>query len=207
MKVALSTLACAASASAFIPSSSLSSSSSVRPTRSSSSAISYAAELEDMVGADVETGGIVWDPLDLSDYVPASWAREAELANGRSAMLATVGYLWPNTIGHFTSTDVTTTDPFKAIVEADTQWWAQFIVLCGTIEGYKYSQSMKGKSYIGGGGDPVFDFMKGYPDDEKGRKIIELQELKNGRLAMLGIASFASAHFIPGSVPLLGTGF
>jgi len=197
MKLALCTLALAASASAFAPS--------TVPARSS--ALSYAAELDDMVGTSVETGNAVWDPLELSEYVPPSWARAAELANGRSAMLATVGYVFPYKIGAaFESTDVTTSDPIKAILEADPQWWAQFIVLCGTIEGYKYTQGLNGKSSTGGG-TPVFDYMKGYPDDEAGRKEIELKELKNARLAMLGIASFISAHYIPGSVPLLPEGF
>merc|ERR1719203_2381689 len=102
MKVALSTLALAASASAFAPST-------VTPSKAST-ALSYAAELDDMVGTSVETGNKVWDPLELSDYVPPSWARAAELANGRSAMLATVGWVWPGKFGTFDSNDVTTID-------------------------------------------------------------------------------------------------
>jgi len=193
MKVALCTLALAASASAFAP---------VAPSATKSSALSYAPELDDMIGADVETGKKIFDPLNLSEYVPPSYARAAEIANGRSAMLATVGWFWPAKIGMFDSTDVTTTDPMKAILEADPQWWAQFIIFCATIEGYKYREGLNGKSSTGGG-EPVIDYLKGYPKDEAGRRAMELKELKNGRLAMLGIASFVSAHYIPGSVPLL----
>ena len=32
---------------------------------------------------------------------------------------------------------------------------------------------------------------------------IRLQELKNGRLAMIGMAGFAANHMIPGAVPFL----
>lgn len=117
-------------------------------------------------------------------------------------MLATVGWLWPKFVGTFDSQDVTTTDPVGAIMQADPQWWAQFIIFCGTIEAYKYREGLNGKSSTGGG-EPVIDWAKGYPADEAGRRDIELKELKNGRLAMLSIAAFFSAKFIPGSVPLM----
>ena len=51
MKVVLSTIALAASASAFAPST-------VTPSKTST-ALSYAAELDDMVGTSVETGNKV----------------------------------------------------------------------------------------------------------------------------------------------------
>ena len=147
-----------------------------------------------------------FDPLNLAQWIPAKWARETELANGRSAMLATVGWFFPYTLGTFDSQDVTSTDPMAAILEADPQWWAQFVVLCGTFEAYKYKKALEGKSYTGKG-EPVVDYLKGYPAEEDERRKMEMKELKNGRLAMIGIASFLSAHFIPGSVPGLPAGF
>lgn len=173
------------------------------PTGGQSSRVSSlkaSPELEGMLGVGPETGNKVWDPLDLSDYIPMKHAREAEIANGRSAMLATVGWLWPKFFGTFDSDDVTTTDPMEAIMQADPQWWAQFIFFCGIIEGIKYRGALQGKSYCGPG-EPVIDYMKGYPSDEKGRNDMHMKELKNGRLAMIGIAGFLSAKFIPGSVP------
>jgi hypothetical protein len=94
-------------------------------------------DLQGMVGATIETGGKVWDPLGVSNYVPASWAREAELANGRSAMLATVGWVAPQWFGLWDASDVSTADPIKAVFEADAQWWAQFVLFCGVIEANK----------------------------------------------------------------------
>lgn len=158
-----------------------------------------------MVGVGPETGGAVWDPLDLSDYLDPSWARAAELANGRSAMLATVGWVFPKYVGHFAG-DVSADDPIAAIMQSSPQWWAQFVILCGTFEAFKYSESMNGKSF-NHNGTPVVDYAGGYPDDEAGRRDIELKELKNGRLAMIAIASFVSNHFIPGSVPGLPADF
>lgn len=161
------------------------------------------SELDGMVGLSVEVGGKVWDPLNLNEYVPAEHARATELANGRSAMLANVGWFWPKLVGTFDSQDVTTTDPIDAIMQADPQWWAQFIILCGTVEAWKYKESMKEGKSSTGGGEPVVDYLKGYPADEAARRDMELKELKNGRLAMIGFASYLSAHFIPGSVPFL----
>jgi hypothetical protein len=90
-----------------------------------------------------------YDPWGMNQWVPADYARKAELANGRSAMLATVGWVWPKWFGLFDSNDVTTTDPIDAIMQADPQWWAQFIIFCGTIEAWKYNAELNGKSFVG----------------------------------------------------------
>lgn len=169
------------------------------PANQAKTALSVSADLEGMVGTSVETGNKIFDPLNLSDWAPVSHLRAAELANGRSAMLATVGYVFPKWFGAFEG-DVTVDDPIAAIGQADLQWWAQFIIFCGTIEAYKYNKELEGKSSTGGG-EPAIDWMGMYPKDEAARKEMELKELKNGRLAMIGIAGFVSAHFIPGSVP------
>lgn len=143
-----------------------------------------------------------WDPLDITDWVPVEYARKAELANGRVAMLATVGWIWPRYIGHFEG-KLSIDDPIAAARNADLQWWAQFIALCGVFELYKYTQEKNGKTYTPqmGSGDAVYDIMGLYPEDAAKRTEMELAELKNARLAMLGIAGFASSYFIPGSVP------
>lgn len=39
------------------------------------------------------------------------------------------------------------------------------------------------------------------------KKSLQLKEIKNGRLAMVACAAFASEHFIPGSVPLVKAAF
>lgn len=144
-----------------------------------------------------------FDPLDLAQWAPIDYLRKAELSNGRSAMLATVGWYWPAAVGMFDSDDVTTTDPIKAIMEADPQWWAQFIVFCGTIEAVKYRGELQGKSYTGEG-DPVIDYSGMWAKLDAAKKDeMRLKELKNGRLAMIGMAGFLSDYFIPGSVPFV----
>merc|ERR1712130_540571 len=119
------------------------------PSTQVNSALNVSPDLEGIVGTSVETGNKIFDPLNLSDWAPVSHLRAAELANGRSAMLATVGYVFPKCFGAFEG-DVTVDDPIAAIGQADLQWWAQFIIFCGTIEAYKYKKVLEGKSSTGG---------------------------------------------------------
>lgn len=106
-------------------------------------------------------------------------------------------------MGTFDSNDVTTTDPIKAIFEADPQWWAQWLLICGIGEFYKYKQEQKGMSFIGEG-DAAVDWSGQWNTlDDKQKEDMRMKELKNGRLAMIGFASYVAAYFIPGSVPLL----
>lgn len=143
-----------------------------------------------------------FDPVGLAQWAPAEHLRKAELSNGRSAMLATVGWAWPKLVGTFDSNDVTTTDPIDAILQADPQWWAQFIVFCGTIEAIKYRGELEGKSYTGEG-PAVIDWANQWDKlNDSQKQEMRLKELKNGRLAMLGIAGFVANHFIPGACPV-----
>jgi len=191
MKTVAALTVLAGSAAAFAPA----------PATQANIALSYSPKLDSMAGITIETGGKVFDPLGLSDYVPTDWARRAELANGRSAMLATVGWFFPKVFGTFASDDVTTLDPIGAFMQCDPQWWAQFVLLCGVFETYKYKQEMDGKSFLGGDAAAV-DFLKLWPTDAKGRETMQTKELKNARLAMIGIAGFTANHFIPGSCPV-----
>ncbi|KAL7541474.1 hypothetical protein ACHAXR_011668 [Thalassiosira sp. AJA248-18] len=191
MKTVASLTILAGSAAAFAPA----------PVSRVGSSVNYAPELDGMLGITTETGNKVFDPLGLSDYIPTDWARRAELSNGRSAMLATVGWVFPKVFGTFDSQDVTTTDPIDAILQADPQWWAQWILICGVFETWKYKQEMDGKSFLGGA-EPAVDYLKLWPEDAAAQEELKVKELKNARLAMIGIAGFAANHFIPGSCPV-----
>ena len=85
----------------------------------------------------------------------------------------------------------------------DPQWWCQFAIFCGTIEWAKYTAQNEGKSYLQGDSTPFWDPASIYPREAKERRRMEEKEIKNARLAMIGIASFVSHRFIPGSVPLI----
>merc|ERR1712151_504632 len=71
------------------------------------------------------------------------------------------------------------------------------------VEGYFFPEEAWNGTMKREAGDYGWDPLKfskrpGFDLKEK-----QLSELKNGRLAMIGVASMASNHFIPGSVPFL----
>ena len=116
-------------------------------------------------------------------------------------MLATVGWYFPK----FWTFEgpVDTTDPIEAFFKSDMQWWAQFIIFCGTIEAWKYRAEQEGKSFTGEVGkeaaiDWTGNWAKMTPEQQE---TMATKELKNARLAMIGIAGLAASTFIPGSVP------
>lgn len=116
-------------------------------------------------------------------------------------MLATVGWYFPK-IWTFEG-PVDTTDPVEAFFKSDPQWWAQFLIFCGTIEAIKYRAELEGKSYTGEVGkgaviDWTGSWAKMTPEQQES---MATKELKNARLAMIGFAGFAAQTLIPGSVP------
>ena len=137
----------------------------------------------------------MFDPLGLAKWRPFDEMRAAELRNGRVAMLASVGWVWPQMFGPWGTDHVTTVDPIKAIGQVEPQAWAQIFLLAGTLEvlDYKHDWS-KG---------PLWDPLDLMPKDAAAAKVRQEQELKHARLAMLSWASYVAAHYIPGSVPAL----
>jgi len=151
-------------------------------------------------GATVEVGGKPFDPLGLAAYRDFDELRACEVRNGRVAMLAQTGWVWPQIFGKFDSDDVTTVDPIEAIGQVAPEAWVQIIATMGVFEvlNAKHDWST---------GKALWDPLALLPKDEAGKKVMMEKELKNGRLAMLAFASYLSAHYIPGSVPLLGADF
>jgi hypothetical protein len=184
----------------------------------------------------VEVGNKPFDPLGLAKYRDFDEMRACEVRNGRVAMLAATGWVWPQIFGTFNSEDVTTVDPIAAITQVAPQAWVQIFVLAGVNEviAAKHDDA-KG---------PVWDPLKLMPKDDAGKKVRDKtatskraffvcstalcarssvtsfacplssgykvmmeKELKNGRLAMIAFASYVSAHYIPGSVPALPANF
>lgn len=163
--------------------------------------------VENMVGASTEVSGKVWDPLNLASKMDESnlkLVRAAELKHGRVAMLATVGWAWTATGAHFKGllsvskgisfADLAALDPIAAASKVPAAGIWQMIAAIGALEVY-WENKYPAAECAGNFQVPAVT-----QDPEK-LKELELMELKNGRLAMIGIISFATAVAIPGSVP------
>ncbi|CAM9679710.1 unnamed protein product [Scytosiphon promiscuus] len=167
-------------------------------TTTMSAAISDAeakASLEAIGGYDVETGGKPLDPLNLAKYIPAETLRKYETVHCRVAMLACVGYAFPQIFGMFDATDVTSANGIDAFFQTAPEAWAQIVGACGIVEAAKWKHEQSEET------TPFYDPFKGWPKTEVEQEKMKMRELKNGRAAMLCWASFMSAALIPGSVP------
>ncbi|CAM9756587.1 unnamed protein product [Ectocarpus fasciculatus] len=153
------------------------------------------ASLEAIGGYDVETGGKPLDPLHLAKYIPAETLRKYETVHCRVAMLACVGYAFPQIFGMFDATDVQSANGIDALFQTAPEAWAQIIGACGIAEAAQWKHQQSGET------TPFYDPFKGWPKTEVQQEKMKMRELKNGRAAMLCWASFVSAALIPGSVP------
>jgi len=189
--------------------------------------------IADMEGVGPETAGQMWDPLELTTMASdktLAWYRHAELKHGRVAMAAFVGmfYMSPGPGGaHFplfpglvsSSTGQTFEslgyDAFSAWDALPAAGKAQLGLALGLIEFLSETE----KPHYMSGGTPGKIRLWIAPGYERKRmfdpynllgqlspeKLAEkrVSELKNGRLAMIGIMSVFAAHYVPGSVPAL----
>lgn len=161
------------------------------------------ASIEDLPGATVEVGGKVFDPLGLADMCPYGsmefeWMRTAEIKHGRVCMAAAVGYLVNEAGIHFPG--MISQHPPLAFADLGTglDAWAnvpaagkgQIFLVAGLIE---TANEVSKPHYLKGG---MIKF-------EGPKANSRLAELKNGRAAMIGVASFIAGSTITGSVPAL----
>jgi len=173
-----------------------------------------------MVGSDVEMGDEPWDPMGFSKlydrnfdfnmvmtYPHVQWLREAEVKHGRVCMLAFVGAV-VQSFAHIPGLPVEP-DWTKALAAC----YADKSAALGIVQISVFTMIVEGRWYPGDAwigqmdrepGDLGFDPFKLSKKPGFDLKKVQLQELKNGRLAMIGVASLAANHMIPGSVPLLG---
>lgn len=178
MKVTGLLIASLGMVSAFITPSSLSSQSTTALSRANTMTMA----VDDILGADVETGG-VWDPWGLSkDESQLYRRRVVELKHGRVCMLAVlgnfVGCLWHPLY------DGAVPGGLKAIGALPATAWLQILAAIAVVELSIGKQDFENKAP----GDLNFGLnFNPFPEDPEKFADLQLKELKNGRLAMVAI--------------------
>lgn len=170
---------------------------------------SMPAFMEGMPGATGPLG--FWDPLFLSkgkSLETINLYREAELAHGRTAMLAFMGILAGENVGKATSIEL--------IGTATGTFWLFLLGFIGIVESSRaklfskpsvalfYKEEFFDWDYQQEfPGDLDFDFLCARPDDEALYMRIRNYELNNGRLAMLGVVGTLVQEYVSG-LPTFG---
>mmetsp|Transcript_6318 Transcript_6318/g.9089 ORF Transcript_6318/g.9089 Transcript_6318/m.9089 type:complete len:195 (-) Transcript_6318:306-890(-) len=156
--------------------------------------------VDDIAGKSIELGNQVWDPLNLADFgseKTLKWFRASEVKHCRVAMLATCG--WAHTCNGWGKIEYPEgplgSNPWEAMEKTPAMGWVQIFVAAGIVE--VLTETVLGTHYLNTEDGHVNPLMfTDVPDKMKDK------ELKNGRLAMIGIFSFFLGSLVPGSVPL-----
>jgi len=187
--------------------------------RPAGAASSLQMGVADMEGVGPETGGKVFDPLGLSKIASEetlAWYRACELKHSRVAMAAVTGWAYVSSGGPLFPGVISTTtgQTFESLGRDGYAAWdavpdAGKLQILGVVGILEWLGEVSAKPHYMMGGTPgkiplLWDplgFTKTLSPEALARK--RLAELKNGRLAMIGVMSLVSAHFIKDSVPLL----
>jgi len=168
---------------------------------------------------EIPVGDAIWDPLGLASPLNGPqvnkiyWYRQAEIKHGRVAMAACVGWFFPKVSGMLPFLKSVPgaelkSDPLETWASLPDSVKVSFVLTVGVIE---FFSEREGVHYMRGGKLGVGKVPLGWDPlnllklkgDEESKRLSRLSELKNGRLAMIGIASIYAHSQIPGSVPAL----
>jgi len=146
-------------------------------------------------------GDVGFDPFSFSEYFDMKWLREAEIKHGRASMLATLGFVMQQywTLPGYVHVDDSNLAP--TVVGASPMF--QIVIWMGVLEFWMNKGSVTMETMFE---DPTrvpgdFDFdplglSVGKNDEEK--EMMQLKEIKNGRLAMLAIGGMIHHNWITG---------
>jgi len=182
------------------------------PSKIAQSTSALSASLEGVPGA-LEPMGI-FDPLNLADkatHAVLARYREAEIAHGRVAMLATIGFLVGEKVeGSSFLFDAQISGPaITHITQVPDGFWAIIIAFVGAYEAQRAENGwvdpakcpvdqpgLLRADYLPG--DLNFDPLGLMPDDDAEFEVMQTKELQNGRLAMLAAAGFLAQEAVDG---------
>lgn len=140
-----------------------------------------------------------FDPLGLSENFDIKWLREAELKNGRVAMLACLGYVVSEFV-HLPGDLYSNPNPLAAAVQVGPSVLGQIAVGMGFVEFHLHKGKVSSLDMFEGdrvpgnfGFDPLKLMKTGDPNQ------YALKEITNGRLAMLAIGGMVQQSLLTGA--------
>jgi hypothetical protein len=149
-------------------------------------------------------GDVGFDPLGFTNNFDIRWLREAELKHGRVSMLATVGFIASQFVSLPMFTALHVDDSNAAPGAVGTSAMLQIVLSLGIVEVVSNKGNITMDTMFATGtdrtpGDLGFDPLN-YKKKTSGPDMIKLQmqELKNGRLAMLAIGGMIHHNFVTG---------
>lgn len=80
-------------------------------------------------------GDAGFDPLGFSDYYDLKWLREGEIKNGRVAMLAVLGSIFPE-FAKFPQFKSFSSNPLEAAWQLSPAGWIQILIFIGIVESF-----------------------------------------------------------------------
>ncbi|KAL7542556.1 hypothetical protein ACHAXR_011878 [Thalassiosira sp. AJA248-18] len=152
-------------------------------------------------------GSVGFDPLGFSDTWDIKWLQEAEIKHGRVSMLATVGFLASQFYNFPMFASMHVDDSNLAPTAIGMSGMMQIIIFAGVEEWRTNNGNITMETMFSDPnrvpGEIGFDpqgYMKKKSEEDMNK--LKLQELKNGRLAMLAIGGMIHHNFVTGE-PLL----
>jgi len=148
-------------------------------------------------------GDVGFDPLGFSDNFDIKWLREAELKHGRVCMLATVGFVASQFYNFPMFADMHVDDSNLAPAVVGISPMLQIVFGMGVLEFWSNNGKVTAEDMFedpnrvpGALGFDPLGLGKGKSPADMER--LQLQEIKNGRLAMLAIGGMIHHNWITG---------
>ena len=146
-------------------------------------------------------GDVGFDPFGFSDNFDMKWLREAEIKHGRASMLACLGFVSQQYLTLPGLTHVDDSNLAPTVVGASAM--LQIVAWAGAMEWWTNKGNVTMETMFSDPdrvpGDLGFDPMGlgvGLTEEQMNRR--KLQELKNGRLAMLAIGGMIHHNWVTG---------
>jgi hypothetical protein len=151
-------------------------------------------------------GSVGFDPISFSENFDIKWLQEAEIKHGRVSMLATVGFVTAEFIKFPMFAGIEMDDSNMAPTLVGTSAMMQIVFAAGVEEwrtnngnitmDTMFSDPAREPGNLGFATDRL-----AYKSEEEVNKL-KLQEIKNGRLAMLAIGGMIHHNFVTGEALL-----